>query len=166
MRGLLAIAWLLCASAARADEVVLAPEKFLSDTFDGHAPAPQVLWLDNATQAQLRPIFGHDYPAARVKYWRSEDRVVWILEDIGKEFPITAGFIVKGGAIDAARLLIYRETRGDEIRNPGFLRQFSGARLKGDALSEGVDGISGATLSVDAMKRMARAALVLTSDLR
>lgn len=166
MKRFAALILLAIVSVARADEVVLAPEKFLSDTFDGHSPAPETLWLDNATQAQLRPIFGHDYPAARVKYWRSADRVVWILEDIGKEFPITAGFIVKDGAIDAARLLIYRETRGEEIRNPGFLRQFSGKKLKGDELSEGVDGISGATLSVDAMKRMARAALVLTSDLR
>jgi hypothetical protein len=163
---LCAIALLLLAGAARADEVVLEPQKFLDQAFDGRAPAPAELWLDNATQAQLKPIFGHNYPAARVKYWRSDDRVVWILEDVGKEFPITAGFIVKAGAIDAARLLIYRETRGEEIRNAGFLKQFSGKRLKDGELSEGIDGISGATLSVAAMQRMARAALVLSSDLR
>ncbi len=166
MRRLVAIVLLFCAASAHADEVVLDPQKFLEQAFDGHPPAPAELWLDNTKQAQLTPIFGHNYPAARVKYWKSDDRVVWILQEIGKEFPITAGFIVKDGAIDAARLLIYRETRGDEIRNPGFLRQFSGERLKDGELSEAVDGISGATLSVSAMKRMARAALVLTADLR
>ncbi|HZP12323.1 MAG TPA: FMN-binding protein [Nevskiaceae bacterium] len=166
MRRFLAIAFFACAAAARADEVVLDPQKFLEQTFDGRPPSASEFWLDNAAQAQLKPIFGHNYPAARVKYWKTADRVVWILEDIGKEFPITAGFVVKDGAIDAARLLIYRETRGDEIRNPGFLRQFSGERLKDGELSESVDGISGATLSVSAMKRMARAALVLTGDLR
>lgn len=165
MRKSLAALCLLIATPAWADEVVLAPEKFLADAFDGAPPPAQQLWLDNATQARLKPIFGHSYPAARVRYWRVGDRIAWILEDTGKEFPITAGFVVKAGAIDTARLLIYRETRGDEIRNPGFLRQFSGARLKDGELAGGVDGISGATLSVEAMRRMARAALVLSTEL-
>jgi hypothetical protein len=46
------------------------------------------------------------------------------------------------------------------VRDPAFLRQFAGAGLaEGDRLDRGVDGISGATLSVHAMERMSRLAL-------
>jgi hypothetical protein len=150
-------------TAARADTTYLAPDDFLHQTFGATLPKAQFLWLDDAAQARLKPIFGHAYPQARLRYWRADGKTAWILEDIGKEFPITAGFVVKDRAIDMARVLIYREARGDEIRYPSFLKQFSGAHLKDDQLDAGVDGISGATLSVGAMKRMARAALTLDS---
>ena len=48
---------------------------------------------------------------------------------------------------------------------PAFLRQFAGAQLNttdaDEKLSKAIDGITGATLSVDAMRRMAQAALVV-----
>lgn len=151
---------LLC-GGARADTTFLAPEDFLQQSFAGPPPKAQFLWLDNKVQAQLTSIFGHPYAQARLRYWRSGARSAWILEDIGKEFPITAGYVVDHGAIDAVRVLIYREARGDEVRYPGFTRQFKGAQLKDDGLDTPIDGISGATLSVAAMQRMARAALLL-----
>jgi len=163
MRHLLSLLLLFTAAAARADEVILAPEDFLREVFNSNTPQAQSLWLDDAAQAKLKPIFGHNYPAPRLRYWRSNGRTAWILEDIGKEFPITAGFVVKDGEIETARVLIYRESRGGEIRYPGFLKQFSGVRLQNDQLAPGIDGISGATLSVWAMQRMARAALTLTT---
>src|SRR5579885_3878005 len=153
-RRLTALLPLLAAQAARGDEVILAPDDFLQQTFGGPPPKAQFLWLDEAAQAALKPIFGHPYPQARLRYWRADGRTAWILEDIGKEFPITAGFVVKDHAIDAARVLIYRESRGDEIRYSSFLKQFSGARLAGGELEPHIDAISGATLSVWAMQRM------------
>lgn len=150
----------LLVGAARADETILAPEAFLRESF-ATPPAPKLLWLDDAAQARLKPIFGHAYPQARLRYWRDAGRTAWILEDIGKEFPITAGFVVAKGALEKARVLVYRESRGDEIRYPTFLKQFAGVTLAGQGLHPEVDGISGATLSVWAMERMARAALTL-----
>jgi len=84
-----------------------------------------------------------------------------MLDEIGKEYPITAGFVVSDNHIERAQVLIYRESRGDEIHLPAFLRQFIGSGLDGERLSNKIDGITGATLSVNAMQRMARAALVL-----
>jgi len=162
LERLLAIACLIGAGIVRADQVVLAPEEFLRQSFDaGAPPTPATLWLDDAAQDRLKPIFSHAYPQARLHYWRAGGKTVWLLDDIGKEFPITAGFAVKDATIDRAQVLIYRESRGDEIRFPSFLKQFAGARLKGAELSPQIDGISGATLSVWAMQRMARAALTL-----
>jgi hypothetical protein len=166
VRYFLASLLLLSAAAARADEVILAPDDFLREAFGGSAPQAQSLWLDDAMQTKLKPIFGRNYQAPRLRYWSSGGKTAWILEDIGKEFPITAGFVVRNGEIERARVLIYRESRGGEIQYPGFLKQFSGARLQDDQLTPGVDGISGATLSVWAMQRMARAALMLTASIR
>lgn len=152
---------LLLAGLAQADEVVLPPDEFLRESFGGELPKAQLLWLDDRAQAALRPIFGHAYPQARLRYWRADGRTVWMLDDIGKEFPITAGFVVHAAAIDRAGVLIYRESRGGEIRFPSFLHQFAGAHLEHGELEPEIDGISGATLSVWAMERMARAALTL-----
>lgn len=160
IRHLAGTVLMLGTAVAHADEVLLPPEDFLRQTF-GTPPPAQVLWLDDATQAKLKPIFGHSYPQARLRYWRSAGRTAWILEDIGKEFPITAGFVIGKGEVAAARVLIYRESRGDEIRYPSFLKQFDGVKLAGEHLQPEVDAISGATLSVWAMHRMARAALTL-----
>ena len=159
----LAVVLLGFLQSVRADTTYLAPDAFLHEVFGDAPPPPKLLWLDAAAQAQLKPIFGHAYPQARLRYWRADGKTAWILEDIGKEAPITAGFVVKDKAIDRARVLIYRESRGDEIRYPSFLRQFAGTHLQNDELAPGIDGISGATLSVGAMKRMARAALTLDS---
>ncbi|RME64612.1 MAG: FMN-binding protein, partial [Alphaproteobacteria bacterium] len=71
-----------------------------------------------------------------------------------------AGFIVDDGRLESVEVLIYRESRGWEIRYPFFRDQFVGARLGADlALDQDIDGISGATLSVRAMQKMARLAL-------
>lgn len=163
LRSGIALAILLFAAAVRADTVYLAPEDFLRQTF-ATPPQPSLLWLDNAIQAKLATALGHRYPQARLRYWRDGDKTAWILDELGKEYPITAGFVVSGAHIEKAQVLIYRETRGEEIHLPAFLRQFVGAHLDGDALSARVDGITGATLSVDAMRRMARAALLLNQS--
>ena len=44
--------------------------------------------------------------------------------------------VVAAGKIDHVRLLVYRESRGMEVRYPAFLRQFSGAALEKDRLSK------------------------------
>lgn len=143
-----------------ADTVYLAPDEFLRQTFSA-PPAPSVLWLDQAIQQKLSAALGHPYPQARLRYWRAAEKTVWMLDEIGKEYPITAGFVVSENRIERAQVLIYRESRGDEIHLPAFLRQFVGSRLADDHLSNRIDGITGATLSVNAMQRMARAALIL-----
>jgi hypothetical protein len=153
---------MLCAAGgtAFADMVYQTREDFLREVF-GTPPPPHAIWLDNEVQAKLEAVLGHPYGQARLRYWRAGGKTAWILDEIGKEYPITAGFVVEHGAIKLARVLIYRETRGMEVRYPSFLQQFVGARLVNNRLSKSIDGISGATLSVHSMQRMARAALAL-----
>lgn len=149
----------LALSAAAHGEVYQEPAAFVAEVF-GVAPAPKVLWLTKPLQARVAAILGHPPAQLRQRYWSDGVKSVWILEETGKEELITAGFVVTGGHIDHVRVLVYRESRGQEVRQSSFLRQFRDARLKeGDGLDRDIDGIVGATMSVGAMERMARLAL-------
>jgi hypothetical protein len=155
-------AFLLAAScAAFAEDIILAPDAFLADTFAGQPPPPRTLWLTGELGDAVRDVLGHPPPNLRVRFWRQAQRSAWILEEIGKESPITAGFVVENGQLINTALLIYRESRGGEIRFASFLEQFPGSRLRGKGLDRKIDNISSATLSVKAMKRMAVLALLL-----
>jgi hypothetical protein len=156
----LAVLTLVLAAAAVHGEVYQEPGAFIAEVF-GSTPAPRVLWLTKDLQAQAAAILGHPPAQLRQRYWSDGARSVWILEETGKEELITAGFVVAGGRIDHVRVLVYRESRGQEVRQSSFLKQFKEAKLAQDnRLDREIDGIVGATLSVGAMERMARLALL------
>jgi hypothetical protein len=144
--------------------VYQAPETFLDATFAGHPPAPALLWLKGEVRDTSTRILGHPYPGLRIRYWAKASRSAWILEEIGKEKPITVGLVINRHALERLRVLEFRESRGWEVRYPSFTDQFSGAHLTPDRqLDREIDGISGATLSVRALERLARLALYLDS---
>lgn len=141
--------------------------EFLEEGFFGKGtPSAGAYALSSADQAAAKAILGHSYGASRLRYWKSGDRSAWILEEIGKTRPITTGFVVDGGKIHLVRVLIYRESHGGEVKNKFFTKQFDGAKL-GSAprydLSRRINSISGATLSVNALRKLSRFALYLDS---
>jgi hypothetical protein len=149
----------LCAAVQAWGEIHQAPEAFVAEIFGARLP-PKVLWLTKEMQAAAGAILGHRPVNLRQRYWSNGSKSVWVLEEIGKEELITAGFVVVEGRIEHVRVLAYRESRGEEVRYPSFRRQFDGAALDRDnRLDRRIDGIAGATLSVAAMERMARLAL-------
>lgn len=154
-------AWLAIFSgpALAADRVYQAPADFVAEVFPLRQP-PRTLWLSQEAQAEITRILGHKPQQLRQRYWSEGGKTLWVLEEIGKEDVITAGFVVKDGKIEQTRVLVYRESRGMEVRYPAFVNQFRGAALApGNTLDRNIDAISGATLSVHAMVRMARVAL-------
>ena len=164
---MLCLALALCSGAALAqDRVLQQPESFITEQFP-HNPKPSLLWLSQAERATISRILGHAPTQLRQRYWRDGTRTLWILEEIGKEDLITAGLVVNQGRMEKAKVLVYRESRGMEIRYPAFLDQFPGIALTDEHyLDRNIDGISGATLSVQAMVRMTRAALYLDQLVR
>ncbi len=158
---------LLLGPAAQAAVTYQTPAEFLDFAFAGTPPEPQVVWLTGERKQIVEQILGHPYASLRVRYWRAGKRSAWILEEIGKELPITVGVAVDDHAIAAIRVLVFRESRGWEIRHGFFTDQFRDARLNADKqLDRHIDGISGATLSVRAMKKLARLALYLDAATR
>jgi hypothetical protein len=148
-----------CGSAG-AEEIFQEPEAFLRDAFSGQVPEPKVLWLNRDQKAVAASILQHSPHMLRVRYWRSDLRTAWIFEEIGKERPITVGVVVDAGAIDQVSILIYRESIGWEVRHRFFTQQFERAELNDRLrLTNPIDGIIGATLSVRAVTGVARLAI-------
>jgi len=157
------LALLALGSDARSAEVYQTSAAFIAEVFPEEKPMAKAVWLTGKLEDEVEHVLGHRYGDLRVRYWAHGDRRAWILEEVGKVEPITLGVVVKGGQIEAVRVLTYRESRGWEIRFPFFMDQYRGARFDANTneLDRKIDGISGATLSVRAATRVARLALVL-----
>ena len=166
MRKLLPLLLLLVvAGTALARGVYQAPDDFLAEVFAGSPPPAAVVWLRGEVKTNVADILGHNYPALRIRYWGAGQRTAWILEEIGKEKPITVGLVVEDNALQNIRVLEFRESRGWEVRHGFFTDQFNGARLTEEQeLDRSIDGISGATLSVRALEKLARLAIYLHSQ--
>ena len=140
-------------------------EEFLERAFNGVSPDTSLIWLSGERKSAVNELLGHDYPALRLRYWCKAGRSAWELNEIGKELPITVGVIVEKDYIRSLRVMTYRENRGGEVSTPAFTDQFDGVAMStGGALDANIDGISGATLSVQALTRLATMALFLHSD--
>jgi uncharacterized protein with FMN-binding domain len=102
-----------------------------------------------------------------LRYWHQGSRTAWILEEIGKVKPITTGFVVEDGKISQVQVLIYRESHGWEVKHPFFTDQFIGAQLAENLkLDRRIDSIAGATLSVNALRKMGQLALYLDGQVQ
>ena len=148
-------------------EDYLTRDAFLKLAFGDTTPAMHTLWLTEDTRTAAKAALGWAPAALRLRYWQAGERTAWILEDIGKDKPITLGVVVVAARIERVEVLAFRESRGWEIRYPFFTSQFSGLTLSPDGyLSQSVDGITGATLSVRAVERVVRLALWLDAQVR
>ncbi|MEE9411997.1 MAG: FMN-binding protein, partial [Methylococcales bacterium] len=136
--------------------------EFLKQEFGETTPAPRALWIKRDLSIQLQSILQHKPGFMRARYWKRADKTVWILDEIGKTELITFAVLIENNTISKISVLEFRETRGWEIIHDFFTRQFLKARLNSDlSLSQSVDNITGATLSVRAMQKIARVALLL-----
>jgi len=150
---------------SNADDTI-APSEYLDRVFAGDVPKSAMIWMSGETKNAAKEILGHDPGYLRLRYWRTDAKTVWIIDEIGKTEPITFGMAIANNKIESAEVLAFRESRGWEIKHGFFRDQFSGASLDANLnLNRSIDGISGATLSVKAMTRVSRLVLYLTQAL-
>ena len=116
-----------------------------------------ILKITPQMNARIKGIMGHSIGRS-VRYRKSGSSTIWVLNRIGKVKPITVKFVVSGGRISSARVLAYRESHGHEVKRASFL-----SRLRSTC---NAPNISGATLSVNSMRRMCRLAKYLHSQVR
>ncbi len=153
--------------SAASESVYLSRESFVQQAFPEEPPQAQLIWLTGELRQQVSELLGHPPRSARVRYWKQDQRSAWVLDEIGKEKPITAGFVIEQGRLRRVEILIYRESRGWEVRNRFFTEQFNDAQLnEQQQLDRSIDNITGATLSVSAIKRLAQVALLLDQQLQ
>ena len=137
-------------------------EAFLNEVFKGEIPASRNITVRSKLREPIEKILGHPFSGFRIKYWKDKTQTAWILEEIGKVEYITFGISIKNSEVLYANVLEFKESRGWEIRYPAFTDQYIGARLiKNNKLTKNIDGISGATLSLWAMTKIVKIALML-----
>jgi len=145
--------------------VYLSTEDFLKLAFPEETPVLNKYWLDGEDKELAKEILLHPYKGLRVRHWQQGERTAWIFNEIGKTEPITIGVVIEGTQtpqIVSMHILEFRESRGWEVKYPFFLEQFDNLSLdKQNKLTDNIDGITGATLSVRAVSKTARWALYL-----
>jgi hypothetical protein len=88
-------------------------------------------------------------------------------DEMGQHMPITfATRLSSRAAVERLEIMVYRESRGDEVRDARFRRQFEGKTAQDPLrLNRDVDAVSGATISSASMAVGVRRAAVLVEEL-
>ncbi len=149
-----------------AERVYNKTSDYVKSFFDGETPKKETVWVIGDLRDNINQVInGADSTPVRYRYWRKDNRTLWVLDSVARTMPITAGVVVEDGKILDISVLTYRETRGHEVQNRVHRAQYYGASITGkNTLDKPINGISGSTLSVNSMKRMARIALLLHND--
>ena len=88
-------------------------------------------------------------------------------DELGLHQPITfATRLTSRGVVDRVEIMVYREPRGDEVRDPRFRKQFEG-KTAADPLriDRDIDAVSGATVSSASLATGVRRAAILVEEL-
>jgi len=156
----------ICFTDVQARGTYQEPAEFIKESFSGETPEAKVIWLNEDIKKQVEEILDHKYKGRRVRYWKNNKRSAWILDEIGKKKSITTGIVINSNRIEKIKVLVFRESRGWEVRYPFFTKQYIDSVLnKDNKLDKTIDGISGATLSVRALTKLARIALLLSKQI-
>lgn len=159
---------------ARADQVYYTPRDLLADFFrTSQNVTYKKVALDAGEKQRLQHRLG--YVPARGSYTfyvatsggGHVDGYAFIDEERGEHLPIT--FAVKlspEGKVLRQEIVIYREARGDEVRDQRFRAQFVGKSAR-DAIDtdQDIQAVSGATISSRAMAVGVKRAVVLFDEL-
>lgn len=164
---LLITAYLLVTSPA--SQAYTADEKnriqaFLNQVFAGEVPAAQRLWLTADLKGRLQQQLQSPINKLSYRYWQKNNTVVWVLDEIGKERDITTGVVFKNNRVADVEVIVYRESKGGEVQIPWFTAQFQGVNPD-ENWQKDIDSISGATLSVNALKKQVATAMALTDHI-
>lgn len=139
-------------------------DSFLQTIFSGKVPKPKILWIKKDLRKKVAKILQHKPGFLRTRYWKTPEQSVWIINEIGKTKPITVAVVIKDNKITLLKVLAFRESRGWEVKHDFFTNQFKQNTLTDQLkLSKGIDGISGATLSVRALTKTAQLALLFNT---
>lgn len=166
-RAVLLLLVLAAAPSLHAKGIYQTGPDFVAEAFAPATPEAKSLWLTPELKQASAEILDHALKGLRVRYWQQGEKTAWILEEIGKELPITIGVVVNDNSVEVVKILAFRESRGWEVRYPSFTDQYRQAELtETQQLDKSIDGITGATLSVRAVSKVVRLALLFHQETR
>lgn len=152
-------------------EVYLSAEQALGLIFPEAQVTTETVTLTDAQAAAVGELCGHPVAERRMSVHRATrdgrpEGYAVVADELGKFHDITFMVgITPQGRVKRVEVLVYRESRGGEIRFRRFLRQFDGKSLR-DPIRPNRDviNITGATLSVRAVSRGVRKALGIVRE--
>lgn len=161
------------ARPARADQVYYTPSDLLTDFFRSSLNVTyKKVQLDPAEKLRLAHRLGYAPSKDSYTFYVATsgarvDGYAFIDEEKGEHLPIT--FAVKlspQGKVLRQEIVVYREARGDEVRDEQFRAQFVG-KSAADPIDTNQDimAVSGATISSRAMAVGVKRAVVLFDEL-
>jgi len=150
-------------STSAFSEEIADKNRFLMSGLDvKELPSHSYIIINEEIQDNIKKILKDTYHLPIIKYWKAGNKVGFVLEAIGKHEFITTGYIVENNKIIDAKVLVYRENYGYEIEHDYFLDQIRGNSVKKNGkLVKSIANISGATLSVKAMRKLSKLSLYL-----
>lgn len=161
------------ARSARADQVYFTPRDLLADFFRSSQNVTyKKIELDAAEKLRLAHRLGYAPSKDSYTFYVATsagriDGYAFLDEEKGEHLPIT--FAVKlspQGKVMRQEIVVYREARGDEVRDEHFRAQFVG-KSAADPIDTNQDimAVSGATISSRAMAVGVKRAVVLFDEL-
>jgi hypothetical protein len=164
---------LLPAARAAAESTYYTPRALLAAFFPKSEKVTfRTFTLDSSLKSRLASRLG--YMPAKDRYNifvattnNHVDGFAVIDEEQGLHQPITfATRLSPRGVIERLEIMVYREPRGDEVRDPRFRHQFEGKTAQDPLrVSRDIDAVSGATVSSASMAVGARRAAILVEEL-
>jgi len=138
-----------------------ATEKYIISQFDVDVSINMhTLKLDTELKALVQNKVKQRFYRDELYYWtisNNDTTIAYALMDnvLGKSMPITFLVILNnGGSILATEIIKYREAYGGEVGNKNWLAQFTHFSDTSDfKLGKNIDGISGATISVNSLSK-------------
>jgi Na+-translocating ferredoxin:NAD+ oxidoreductase RnfG subunit len=155
-------------------QVYLTPGEALREIFEGAAGADTVtaVLLPSERQA-LEKKLGESLPSDTLQVLRPRDAqgvplgYAVVAEEVGKYRPIT--FMVGAGPdlkVKNVEVLVYRESRGGEVRLDRFLRQYRGkSGQNAIRINKDILNVAGATMSVNALNHGVKRVLLCLETL-
>ena len=157
----------------RAETTYYTPRSLLSDFFPKSERVTfRTFTLDPSVKARLTQRLG--YAPAKDRYTvfiattqGHVDGYAVIDDEPGLHQPITfATRLSPRGAVERLEIMVYREPRGDEVRDTRFRKQFEGKTAQDPLrLNRDIDAVSGATVSSASMATGVRRSAILVEEL-
>jgi hypothetical protein len=159
--------------SARADQVYFTPRELLADFFHASQSVTyKRLQLSDGDKTRLAHRLGYEPAKPTYTFYVAAsggrvDGYAFLDEEMGEHQPIS--FAVKlspDGRVQRQEIVVYREPRGDEVRDERFRRQFVGKSAHDPIVAnEDIVVVSGATISSRAMANGVKRAVVLFDEL-
>ncbi len=164
---------LLPAARAHAETTYYTPRALLADFFPKSEKVTfRTFRLDSSLKTRLAQRLGYTPAKDRYNIFVATtnnhvDGYAVIDEEQGLHQPITfATRLSPRGVIERLEIMVYREPRGDEVRDARFRRQFEGKTAQDPMrVSRDIDAVSGATVSSASLAVGARRAAILVEEL-